>query len=323
MAQHGGQQKINFGGTAYKFHIYRGGVLGGGAAAACLDDDGFGSLGGGTDEGLDPQHNCAPRARLDPFAPAQEIAQLAVLSHPGAGPRDQQQQKEEQEGQEQQPADKASNGGGFFIELGSSDDEDESEDEEEDEEEQLRQKKKRRRRSADEAQQQQEREREQRGRGEGGSDEEGQEGEQQEEEAADEPEEEEEPEFIGLGLSAEAAAAAGLASDSEEDPSEAAARREGRAFGYQPPWHRAVAGFRSPSLKLHNEIVCFCKMLEPTVEESSARRDSVAEVAAVAAGIFPGCKLEVYGSYATGLYTPASDVDCVLTGGPWSGVGLP
>ena len=54
-------------------------------------------------------------------------------------------------------------------------------------------------------------------------------------------------------------------------------------------------------------------------QESSARRDSVAEVAAVAAGIWPGCKLEVYGSYATGLYTPASDVDCVLIGGRRAG----
>jgi non-canonical poly(A) RNA polymerase PAPD5/7 len=52
----------------------------------------------------------------------------------------------------------------------------------------------------------------------------------------------------------------------------------------------------------------------PALQEAAARRDSIAEVAAVAAGIWPGCKLEIYGSYATGLYTPASDVDCVLMG---------
>ena len=51
------------------------------------------------------------------------------------------------------------------------------------------------------------------------------------------------------------------------------ARREGRAFGFRPPWHRLLPGFRSPALKLHTEVVLLAKMLEPTLEEAEGTGD--------------------------------------------------
>jgi non-canonical poly(A) RNA polymerase PAPD5/7 len=65
-------------------------------------------------------------------------------------------------------------------------------------------------------------------------------------------------------------------------------------------------------LKLHNEVVAFTTMLEPTAEEVDSRRKSMVTVREVVNNIWPSAQVVVFGSYETGLYTPASDTDIVV-----------
>jgi non-canonical poly(A) RNA polymerase PAPD5/7 len=70
----------------------------------------------------------------------------------------------------------------------------------------------------------------------------------------------------------------------------------------------------SPSLRLHNEIVELTSLLRPTEKEDEQRREAHARVQGVVQAIFPGCTLDIFGSFATGLHLPTSDVDCVILG---------
>jgi non-canonical poly(A) RNA polymerase PAPD5/7 len=65
-------------------------------------------------------------------------------------------------------------------------------------------------------------------------------------------------------------------------------------------------------LRLHAEIVDFCRFAEPTADEASSRAAAVQRVREVVASIWPGARLEVFGSFATGLYLPTSDIDAVI-----------
>lgn len=73
-------------------------------------------------------------------------------------------------------------------------------------------------------------------------------------------------------------------------------------------------------LQLHKEIVDFCDFLSPTPEEQEARSAAVKRVSDLIKYIFPRSKVEVFGSFKTGLYLPASDIDAVIMG---SGVKTP
>ncbi|EEF38121.1 nucleic acid binding protein, putative [Ricinus communis] len=77
-------------------------------------------------------------------------------------------------------------------------------------------------------------------------------------------------------------------------------------------WFRGNSRFRSPMLQLHKEIVDFCDFLSPTPEEEDARNTAVKCVFDVIKYIWPNCKVEVFGSYKTGLYLPTSDIDVVI-----------
>jgi non-canonical poly(A) RNA polymerase PAPD5/7 len=84
-----------------------------------------------------------------------------------------------------------------------------------------------------------------------------------------------------------------------------------------PPWwphgaSKTLARMRSPLLRLHQEIVDFCRFTEPTAAEAAARAAAVARVRAVVTSIWPGAQLAVFGSFATGLYLPTSDIDAVI-----------
>ncbi|XP_048441675.1 terminal nucleotidyltransferase 4A [Pyrus x bretschneideri] len=85
-------------------------------------------------------------------------------------------------------------------------------------------------------------------------------------------------------------------------------------------WFRGHCKFRSPMLQLHKEIVDFCDFLSPTPEEQEARSAAVKRVSDLIKYIFPRSKVEVFGSFKTGLYLPASDIDAVIMG---SGVKTP
>ena len=82
-----------------------------------------------------------------------------------------------------------------------------------------------------------------------------------------------------------------------------------------PPGTAArLARVRSPLIRLHHEIVDFCRYLEPTAEESSARTAAVERVRGAVLSIWPGARFEVHGSFATGMYLPNSDIDAVILG---------
>ncbi|KAF7140870.1 hypothetical protein RHSIM_Rhsim06G0197900 [Rhododendron simsii] len=79
-------------------------------------------------------------------------------------------------------------------------------------------------------------------------------------------------------------------------------------------WFRANCRFRSPMLQLHKEILDFCNFLSPTPEEQASRNAAVRSVFDVIQYIWPNCKVEVFGSFKTGLYLPTSDIDVVILG---------
>ena len=70
----------------------------------------------------------------------------------------------------------------------------------------------------------------------------------------------------------------------------------------------ALGSSHSPS----SEIVDFCRFTEPTLDEAAARDAAVERVRCVVVSIWPGARLEVFGSFATGLYLPTSDIDAVI-----------
>ncbi|KAI3689307.1 hypothetical protein L2E82_47261 [Cichorium intybus] len=77
-------------------------------------------------------------------------------------------------------------------------------------------------------------------------------------------------------------------------------------------WFRANCRFKSPMLQLHKEILDFCDFLSPTPEEQVSRDTAVESVSHVIKYIWPKCKVEVFGSFKTGLFLPSSDVDMVI-----------
>ncbi|KFK41246.1 hypothetical protein AALP_AA2G104600 [Arabis alpina] len=77
-------------------------------------------------------------------------------------------------------------------------------------------------------------------------------------------------------------------------------------------WFSENSFSKIPMLQLHKEIVDFCEFLMPTDEEKSMRDEAMDGVTSVIQYIWPHCKVEVFGSYRTGLYLPTSDIDVVI-----------
>lgn len=86
-----------------------------------------------------------------------------------------------------------------------------------------------------------------------------------------------------------------------------------------PPWllekeeADSVLYSSDSSVAMHYEILQFAQFVSPTQEELSAREDMVTTVRSIVKSLWPESKTEVFGSYATDLYLPTSDIDmCVL-----------
>ncbi|CAN8301994.1 unnamed protein product [Cochlearia groenlandica] len=77
-------------------------------------------------------------------------------------------------------------------------------------------------------------------------------------------------------------------------------------------WFDEKSCSKIPMLQLHKEIVDFCDFLLPTQEEKAQRDAAMDGVRSVIEYIWPNCKVEVFGSYRTGLYLPTSDIDVVI-----------
>lgn len=52
--------------------------------------------------------------------------------------------------------------------------------------------------------------------------------------------------------------------------------------------------------------------MAPTASEAEQRAKALDRVKAVVIDLFPSANLQVFGSYATNLYLPTSDIDCVI-----------
>ncbi|KAL5989459.1 hypothetical protein ACLOJK_010351 [Asimina triloba] len=99
-------------------------------------------------------------------------------------------------------------------------------------------------------------------------------------------------------------------------------------------WFRSDCRFKSPMLQLHKgkmffpllritdkislhaisspQILDFSDFVSPTEEEQANRAFAVQRVFEVVRYIWPHCKVEVFGSFKTGLYLPTSDIDVVI-----------
>ncbi len=147
--------------------------------------------------------------------------------------------------------------------------------------------------------------------------------------SSDAPVEEEDSLFISFDLdvgTTEDHAAAPATTDIPQPPAE-------------PPWARAAAAADMDShlLQLHNgactcakhihttflltvtpphhtELVALYAYLTPTSEEHAARQRTVQRTAQVVQSIWPSSTVSVFGSFATGLYLPTSDIDLVVLG---------
>ena len=77
------------------------------------------------------------------------------------------------------------------------------------------------------------------------------------------------------------------------------------------PWDTCLE-IKSPMLRLHQEIVNFCSCLAPTAEEEEARQGALDRIGDAVRALWPDSRVEVFGSFATGLYLPSSDIDAVI-----------
>ncbi|KAG0489203.1 hypothetical protein HPP92_008014 [Vanilla planifolia] len=84
------------------------------------------------------------------------------------------------------------------------------------------------------------------------------------------------------------------------------------AATFETAWFRARSRFKSPMLQLHKEILDFSEFVSPTPEEQDKRTAAVNHVFEVVKYIWPHCRVEVFGSFRTGLYLPTSDIDAMI-----------
>lgn len=71
------------------------------------------------------------------------------------------------------------------------------------------------------------------------------------------------------------------------------------------PWHpHALENYAQGIIGLHEEIEDFYQWMVPTSQEHYARLGVVHRVRTAVLKIFPACRVEIFGSFRTGLYLP-------------------
>ena len=78
------------------------------------------------------------------------------------------------------------------------------------------------------------------------------------------------------------------------------------------PHHYAQENRRDGIERLHDEIIDFHRWIIATPEEYQMRYDVVLRVESIIKKQFPQARVEVFGSFQTGLYLPTSDIDMVV-----------
>lgn len=80
-------------------------------------------------------------------------------------------------------------------------------------------------------------------------------------------------------------------------------------FERYPPW----VDRRKQPKSLHDEIVAFDQFLQATTGELTQREQVISRVRTLVKSKYPVAKIDVFGSCATKLFLPSSDIDCVLS----------
>ena len=92
-----------------------------------------------------------------------------------------------------------------------------------------------------------------------------------------------------------------------------------------PPWvigsdaYHAIRHSDNNNLVLHYEIMEFSRFMSPTKAETVARERVAATVTNIVKTLWPKCEMKFFGSYATGLTLPTSDIDVCVSGLPAEG----
>jgi len=82
--------------------------------------------------------------------------------------------------------------------------------------------------------------------------------------------------------------------------------------GNETPWARPP--YSPHVLGLHEEILDFFEFMKPIEEEEFMRNRVVERIKAVVSRVWPESKVEIFGSFATKLYLPTSDIDMMIMG---------
>lgn len=80
------------------------------------------------------------------------------------------------------------------------------------------------------------------------------------------------------------------------------------------PWRITNFNYSPGVLGLHQEIEHFYAYMSPTATEHAVRAHVVRRIARAIAALWPRARVEVFGSFRTGLYLPTSDIDLVVIG---------
>ncbi|KAG5680114.1 hypothetical protein PVAND_009640 [Polypedilum vanderplanki] len=80
------------------------------------------------------------------------------------------------------------------------------------------------------------------------------------------------------------------------------------------PWRPPNFQYGRGILGLHQEIEQFYAHMIPTPLEHSARLEVVSRIESTVLALWPNARVEVFGSFRTGLYLPTSDIDLVVIG---------
>ena len=100
-----------------------------------------------------------------------------------------------------------------------------------------------------------------------------------------------------------------------DDEPQAAATAESAETAPELCWSPgSVYGGDSVLLALHEDVIDFWQAFQPTREEAEARAELLERIRALVNDLWPGAEVKPFGSYATGLYLPSSDVDIVVFG---------
>ena len=97
----------------------------------------------------------------------------------------------------------------------------------------------------------------------------------------------------------------------------AGARAPQMEGAFKAPWATCAYSHPSFTVRLHEELLDFCSYVSPKPAEQSMREELIGRLDAMVKEAFPNSPnvhMKPFGSYATKLYLPISDIDLVLFG---------